>query len=137
MAEAVRLRSVLDARLCPNGLPPPSHKHLRAPPLPHPCLPSIRGLLPQASSLAWPDEPFRSEFLKLLKQLEMPRFTRWVEVFGRSAVDCGLQSGGWDACSGLVRWRRGHCTPAVLHRPTALLLFSWGLAGGTPSCWRH
>ncbi|KAI7839236.1 hypothetical protein COHA_006934 [Chlorella ohadii] len=35
-----------------------------------------KGVLPQASSLAWPDEPFRSEFLKLLKQLEMPRFTR-------------------------------------------------------------
>jgi hypothetical protein len=33
-------------------------------------------VLPKAASLAWPDEPFRSQFLGVLKELEMARFTR-------------------------------------------------------------
>jgi hypothetical protein len=35
-----------------------------------------RGVLPRAAELAWPQEPFRSKFLDVLKRLEMPRFTR-------------------------------------------------------------
>jgi hypothetical protein len=35
-----------------------------------------RGVLPEPSALAWPREPFASQFLGVLKRLEMPRFTR-------------------------------------------------------------
>lgn len=33
-------------------------------------------MLPKAGSMAWPEEPFLTQFLQVLKQLEMPRFTR-------------------------------------------------------------
>lgn len=33
-------------------------------------------MLPKAAALEWPAEPFRSQFLDVLKGLEMPRFTR-------------------------------------------------------------
>ena len=33
-------------------------------------------MLPRASALEWPQEPFRSQFLEVLSGLEMPRFTR-------------------------------------------------------------
>ena len=33
-------------------------------------------MLPKASTLDWPQEPFRTQFLDTLKGLEMPRFTR-------------------------------------------------------------
>lgn len=35
-----------------------------------------RGILPKAGDVSWPQEPFRSKFLDVLKKLEMPRFTR-------------------------------------------------------------
>lgn len=35
-----------------------------------------KGVLPKAASLEWPAEPFRSQFLDVLKGLEMARFTR-------------------------------------------------------------
>ncbi|KAI3428338.1 hypothetical protein D9Q98_006718 [Chlorella vulgaris] len=35
-----------------------------------------KGVLPKAEGLEWPAEPFRSQFLDVLKGLEMPRFTR-------------------------------------------------------------
>ena len=65
-----------------------------------------RGVLPKASSLAWPDEPFRSEFLKLLKKLEMPRFTQCAGHQGRACtacitLSCGVGgSCGWRAVGG-------------------------------------
>ena len=39
-------------------------------------MPYRRGVLPRASALEWPQEPFRSQFLEVLSGLEMPRFTR-------------------------------------------------------------
>ena len=42
------------------------------PPNPSAC----RGVLPKASSVEWPQEPFRSQFIDVLKGLEMARFTR-------------------------------------------------------------
>ena len=44
--------------------------------LPRRLAPAHRGILPRADSLEWPQEPFRSKFLGVLKRLEMPRFTR-------------------------------------------------------------
>lgn len=35
-----------------------------------------RGVLPSAGDIDWPEEPFRSGFIDVLKKLEMPRFTR-------------------------------------------------------------
>ncbi|PSC69825.1 von Willebrand type A [Micractinium conductrix] len=35
-----------------------------------------KGVLPKAATLEWPQEPFRSQFLDVLKNLEMARFTR-------------------------------------------------------------
>ena len=35
-----------------------------------------KGVLPRASELSWPAEPFRSAFLQTLSNLEMPRFCR-------------------------------------------------------------
>lgn len=35
-----------------------------------------KGILPKAVDVDWPQEPFRSKFLDVLKKLEMPRFTR-------------------------------------------------------------
>lgn len=35
-----------------------------------------RGLLPDVAAIDWPQEPFKSKFLDVLKKLELPRFTR-------------------------------------------------------------
>ena len=35
-----------------------------------------KGVLPKASEVDWPQEPFRSKFIDVLKKLELPRFTR-------------------------------------------------------------
>lgn len=35
-----------------------------------------KGILPQPNSLAWPQDPFKSNFLQALSKLEMARFCR-------------------------------------------------------------
>ncbi len=35
-----------------------------------------KGILPRPDSLAWPQEPFKSNFLQALSKLEMARFCR-------------------------------------------------------------
>ena len=53
----------------------PASSHRPAPGTPpHPT--HRRGVLPNPATLAWPEEPFLTQFLQVLKQLEMPRFTR-------------------------------------------------------------
>ena len=50
-----------------------------------------KGILPAPGELEWPQEPFKSEFLTVLNDLEMPRFTRKHPKLMRPLIDRMLE----------------------------------------------
>ena len=96
-------------------------------------------MLPKAASLEWPAEPFRSQFLDVLKGLEMARFTRrhpkllppllkqFLELVAVSGLGGGVST--QDACA---------CVPShAAHPRDARPPPCWLLAGsaqGLPPC---